>query len=180
MADPALLTRLAQHRALSTAPANERAWLAEHGVLHAFAVGDVITRKGEQATALTIVLSGHLVIRVDRHGRPLRGGEEPGAPARGPRAAGDGLGARRPFDPARDDARRIPSIAGRLSARVPGHSRSASGDRRHAADGRDETADDGIRKPAPRPRASRRAKAWSWPSSGCPSHRQPPGRPEVQ
>jgi signal transduction histidine kinase len=66
MADPALLARLAQHRALGTAPANERAWLAEHGVLHAFAVGDVITRKGEQATALHIVLSGHLVIRVDR------------------------------------------------------------------------------------------------------------------
>ena len=66
MADPALLTRLAQHRALSTAPANEHVWLAEHGVMKVLAVGDVITRKGEQATALTIVLSGHLVIRVDR------------------------------------------------------------------------------------------------------------------
>ena len=66
MADPALLTRLAQHRALSAAPPGEHLWLAEHGTLHGFAVGDVITRKGEQATMLQIVLSGHLVIRVDR------------------------------------------------------------------------------------------------------------------
>jgi signal transduction histidine kinase len=66
MADPALLTRLAQHQALSTAPAEEHLWLAEHGVMRALAGGDVLTRKGEQATALVVVLSGHLVIRVDR------------------------------------------------------------------------------------------------------------------
>jgi signal transduction histidine kinase len=66
MADPVLLARLAQHRALGTAPEGERAWLADHGTLQAFAVGDVITRKGERATALQVVLSGHLVIRVDR------------------------------------------------------------------------------------------------------------------
>jgi signal transduction histidine kinase len=41
-------------------------WLAEHGVMKVLAVGDVMTRKGEQATTLLVVLSGHLVIRVDR------------------------------------------------------------------------------------------------------------------
>jgi len=66
MADPALLTRLAQHRALGTAPANEHAWLAEHGVLRAFPAGDVVIRKHESVTSLHIMLTGHLVIRVDR------------------------------------------------------------------------------------------------------------------
>src|SRR5512141_1484227 len=66
MADPTLLARLAEHRALSTAPASEHAWLAEHGFLHVLATGDVITRKGEQATTLQIMLTGHVVIRVDR------------------------------------------------------------------------------------------------------------------
>jgi signal transduction histidine kinase len=66
MADPALLARLAQHRALGSAPEGERGWLADHGTLKAFAAGDVITRKGERATSLWVVLTGHLVIRVDR------------------------------------------------------------------------------------------------------------------
>ena len=42
MADPVLLTRLGQHRALGGAPANEHVWLAEHGVLRAFAAGGVV------------------------------------------------------------------------------------------------------------------------------------------
>ena len=66
MPDPALLTLLAQHRSLGAAPANEHAWLAEHGTPRTFAVGDVVTRKGESATTLLIVFTGHLVIRVDR------------------------------------------------------------------------------------------------------------------
>jgi len=66
MADPALLARLAQHRALGTAPPSEHAWLVEHGVLRAFVPGDVVVRKGESATSLHVMLTGHLVIRVDR------------------------------------------------------------------------------------------------------------------
>jgi signal transduction histidine kinase len=66
MVDTPLLTRLAKHRALGTAPANEHAWLAEHGILRAFAVGEVLTRKGASATSLQIMLTGHVVIRVDR------------------------------------------------------------------------------------------------------------------
>lgn len=66
MADPTLLTRLAQHRSLGAAPPNEHAWLAEHGNPQTFVVGDVVTRKGESATSMMIVFAGHLVIRVDR------------------------------------------------------------------------------------------------------------------
>ena len=67
MADAELMARLAQHRALGTAPASEHAWLAAHGVAaHARASATSSRRKGEQATSLHIVLSGHVVIRVDR------------------------------------------------------------------------------------------------------------------
>ena len=39
MADPVLLARLAQHRALGKAPESERAWLADHGTLQTFGIG---------------------------------------------------------------------------------------------------------------------------------------------
>jgi len=66
MADAVLLDRLSRHRALGAAPESERAWLADHGVMERLAVGDVHIAKGEQAAALHIVLTGHLVIRADR------------------------------------------------------------------------------------------------------------------
>jgi signal transduction histidine kinase len=61
-----LLTRLAEHRSLASAPAAEHAWLATHGALTTYAPGDVVTAKGTQAQNLLVVFSGHLVIRVDR------------------------------------------------------------------------------------------------------------------
>lgn len=66
MIDQTLVARLAQHRAISNAPTEEHVWLAERGVLHTLAVGEVLTRKGEQAVALHIILSGRITIRVDR------------------------------------------------------------------------------------------------------------------
>lgn len=60
------LALLAGHRLVGTAPEAERLWLAEHGVVRDFAVGDVINQKGRQATELAIAFSGHMVIRVDR------------------------------------------------------------------------------------------------------------------
>jgi signal transduction histidine kinase len=66
MVDPALLVRLAEHRALSTAPASEHAWLAERGTMCSVAAGETLIPKGEQVTSLHVVLAGHLVIRVDR------------------------------------------------------------------------------------------------------------------
>ena len=44
-----LVARLKQHRALSGAPVEELEWLVEHGTLRTYAVGDVITAKGERA-----------------------------------------------------------------------------------------------------------------------------------
>jgi len=61
-----LLARLAAHRSLGSAPPEEHAWLVRHGVLKPFAVGDVVTGKGKQATDLLVVFAGHLVIRMDR------------------------------------------------------------------------------------------------------------------
>jgi signal transduction histidine kinase len=61
-----LMTRLAQHRSVGSAPAAEHAWLAAHGTLRTYDVGGVVTAKGEPAKNLLVVLSGHFVIRVDR------------------------------------------------------------------------------------------------------------------
>lgn len=61
-----LASRLTQHRSLGSAPADEHAWLIDHGVLRALAPGDVITAKGQPAQNFLVVLDGHLVIRVDR------------------------------------------------------------------------------------------------------------------
>ena len=47
--DADLLARLAQHRALGKAPPSEHAWLATHGSRYVYEIGDIITRKGEQA-----------------------------------------------------------------------------------------------------------------------------------
>ena len=63
---PDLASRLAQHRALSEAPASEHAWLAAHGVLRSYDTGELVNPKGHPVTTLSIVLAGHIVIRVDR------------------------------------------------------------------------------------------------------------------
>jgi signal transduction histidine kinase len=59
-------SRLAQHRSLQSAPAEERAWLIAHGSLRSLDVGDVVTAKGEPPKNLLIILDGLLVLRVDR------------------------------------------------------------------------------------------------------------------
>jgi signal transduction histidine kinase len=62
----ALMTRLSRHRLLGSVPVAEHAWLVEHGELRTHPVGTVVTRKGEQATDMLVLLAGHVVIRVDR------------------------------------------------------------------------------------------------------------------
>jgi signal transduction histidine kinase len=66
MADPSVLAVLAAHRTLGTAPPEEHEWLVARGTVRNLAVGDILTRKGELASALYVVFSGYLVIRVDR------------------------------------------------------------------------------------------------------------------
>jgi signal transduction histidine kinase len=64
--DQDLRLRLSQHKSLGDAPPEEHDWLATHGTFQKYDVGGVITAKGQPATKLLIVLSGLLVIRVDR------------------------------------------------------------------------------------------------------------------
>src|SRR6185503_14775959 len=66
MTDPSVLDLLAQHKMIGAAPAAEHDWLVWHGTRRSLAIGDVLTRKGEVATALYILFSGYIVIRVDR------------------------------------------------------------------------------------------------------------------
>ena len=67
-----LVERLAQHRLLGSAPREELAWLAEHGVLRSLAVGDVLSHKGQPVEGMYPVLSGRLAIFVDRGAGPQR------------------------------------------------------------------------------------------------------------
>ena len=60
------MARLAAHRSLGSAAAAEHAWLIAHGASHTYAVGDIVTPKGQQAQTLMVVFTGHLVIRADR------------------------------------------------------------------------------------------------------------------
>jgi len=62
----ALRERLVAHRALAEVPPAEREWLLDHGTLQSYALGDVVTAKGEPAMSMLVVLDGHLVIRNDR------------------------------------------------------------------------------------------------------------------
>ena len=66
MTGPDVLSLLAAHQSLGSAPVAEHEWLVAHGTRRSLAVGDVLTRKGELATALYVVFTGYLVIRMDR------------------------------------------------------------------------------------------------------------------
>jgi signal transduction histidine kinase len=66
MAEHDMMTRLSQHRALGGAPVSEHEWLAAHGELRTFEIGDVITAKGEQAKTMNVMFRGHVVIWMDR------------------------------------------------------------------------------------------------------------------
>jgi signal transduction histidine kinase len=67
-----VLERLAQHRALAGAPAQELQWLADHGEIMHLAPGDILTPKTGPVTGLFIVLGGHLTIYVDRGAGPIK------------------------------------------------------------------------------------------------------------
>ena len=62
--------RLAAHRLLAGAPPDEIAWLADHGQLVRYEVGDVLTAKNGTVRGLYVVLSGHLSIHIDRGSGP--------------------------------------------------------------------------------------------------------------
>jgi len=61
-----LIDRLAEHKALGSAPREELAWLVKNGSLRRLEPGEVISHKGQQVEGLYIVLSGHLPLSVER------------------------------------------------------------------------------------------------------------------
>ena len=75
-----LIDRLAEHKTLGNAPREELAWLVEHGELRRLETGEVLSHKGMPVTGLYVILSGHVVLSVDRGSGPQkmiewRGGE---------------------------------------------------------------------------------------------------------
>jgi signal transduction histidine kinase len=67
-----VIDRLAEHRTLNAACRADLEWLAAHGSLRKLNTGDVLSRKGQNVEALYIVLSGRLVLFVDRGGGPSK------------------------------------------------------------------------------------------------------------
>ncbi|RPJ54511.1 MAG: hypothetical protein EHM24_31690 [Acidobacteria bacterium] len=63
-----LVERLAAHRTIGTAPRAELEWLAAHGHLRFFAVGDAIGHKDERIDEMIVVLTGRISIFFTRGG----------------------------------------------------------------------------------------------------------------
>jgi len=72
MFDPVLVERLGGLSSLAHIPREEVEWLVGHGRLELGEAGTVVARKGERVERLSIVLSGHMAIRVDRGTGPRR------------------------------------------------------------------------------------------------------------
>lgn len=78
-----LVDRLSEHKILGKAPREELAWLAGHGKLRRLEAGEVLSHKGVPVAGLYVILSGHVVLTVDRGAGPQkaiewRGGEVSG------------------------------------------------------------------------------------------------------
>lgn len=67
-----LIHRLAEHKTLGTAPREELAWLAAHGVVRHLEAGDLLSHKGQPVEGLYILLSGHVSLSVDRGSGPQK------------------------------------------------------------------------------------------------------------
>ena len=61
-----LIDRLAAHRALAAAPRDELAWLAAHGTLRRLDEGEILSAKGAPVLGMFVVLTGTIVLFVDR------------------------------------------------------------------------------------------------------------------
>jgi len=82
MATEALVQRLAAHAMLGGVPREELEWLAAHGTLRVLAPGEILSPKGVRVEQMSIILSGHVAMMVDRGAGPRktrewRGGEVP-------------------------------------------------------------------------------------------------------
>jgi len=66
MTDAELVDRIAAQPKLAGIPRAELEWLVAHGEVERREAGEVVSRRGEQIESLWILLSGSMVIRVDR------------------------------------------------------------------------------------------------------------------
>jgi signal transduction histidine kinase len=64
--DASLVDRLARHKTLGGVPRAELEWLAAHGRLKSYGVGEVIVPPGEAVVDMVIMLEGHATIYIDR------------------------------------------------------------------------------------------------------------------
>lgn len=67
-----LVDRLAEHKTLGSAPREELAWLAAHGMLRHLDAGEVLSHKGAPVEGLYVILSGHVSLSVDRGSGPQK------------------------------------------------------------------------------------------------------------
>lgn len=67
-----LIDRLAEHKALATAPREELAWLAAHGTLRLLKAGEILSHKGQQVEGMYIVFTGRISLSVDRGSGPQK------------------------------------------------------------------------------------------------------------
>jgi len=72
MTEADLVEQLAAHKTIGKAPREELAWLASHGSLQHLDAGEVLTKKDTSVEGMFIVLSGHVVIFVDRGAGPRK------------------------------------------------------------------------------------------------------------
>ena len=72
MADAQLVDRLAALQALAAIPRTELEWLVAHGRYESYDAGTVLAPQGQRIERLWIVLSGHVVVQVDRGAGPRR------------------------------------------------------------------------------------------------------------
>ncbi|HVQ42879.1 MAG TPA: ATP-binding protein [Vicinamibacterales bacterium] len=70
MDSPTLLERLAAHRTLGAVPREQLEWLVEHGHEYTLEPGGILTPSTGPVMGLHVVLSGHLLIRVDSGAGP--------------------------------------------------------------------------------------------------------------
>ncbi len=68
--DVTMLDRLRAHRSLGAAPQAELEWIAAHGSLRRLEVNDVLLAAGQTSQHLGIILTGSMVIMVDRGSGP--------------------------------------------------------------------------------------------------------------
>jgi signal transduction histidine kinase len=70
MDSPTLLERLTGHRTLGAVPREQLEWLVAHGYAHTLEPGEILTPSTGPVTGLHVILSGHLLIRVDSGAGP--------------------------------------------------------------------------------------------------------------